>query len=213
MTKNIEVLTHSSIRITAENGKKIYVDPFQVDEVTNDADIILVTHDHFDHFSKEDIDKVIGKDTIMVAPESMKELAESVPCGGLITVVPGDVKDVDGIGVEAVPSYNVNKQFHPKENNWVGYILTVDGVRIYIAGDTDINEDNKLVSCDVAMVPIGGVYTITAEEAAELVNIIKPKVAIPTHYGNVAGEKECEDIFRENVDASIPVEVKMQKYK
>ena len=104
------------------------------------------------------------------------------------------------------------KPFHPKKNGWVGYILTVDGVRIYIAGDTDVTEENQAVSCDVAMVPIGGTFTMDAKKAADLVNHIRPKVAIPTHYGSIAGKREAEDVFRANVDPAIPVEIKMQHY-
>ena len=210
MTENIQVLTHSSIKITG--GATIYVDPFHVVEEAKDADIILVTHDHFDHFSPEDIAKVTKNQTVLVVPKKMEKKAAEIPCGELVTVEPGERRQLGNIVIETVPAYNVMKPFHPKGHGWVGYIVETDGVRIYVAGDTDITKENKEVSCDVAMVPIGGTYTMDAKKAAELVNIIHPKVAIPTHYGSVAGTKEDEEVFRADVDPSISVEVKMQRY-
>lgn len=210
MTENIEVLTHSSIRITGDTI--IYVDPFHIEQEVHDADIIFITHDHFDHFSVEDIDKVRKEDTVLVVPEKMKGQAGKASCSKVVTVKPGMQEQLKGIEFEAVAAYNNMKPFHPKWNGWVGYVLTVNGVRIYIAGDTDMTKDNQLVSCDVAMVPIGGKFTMDASQAAELVNVMKPKVAIPTHYGSIAGTKEAEEDFRAKVDPSIPVEIKMQKY-
>lgn len=115
--------------------------------------------------------------------------------------------------IETVPAYNPLKPFHPKGSGWVGYIVERGGIRIYMAGDTDVTKENKEVSCDVALVPIGGTYTMDAKKAAELVNIIRPKVAIPTHYGSVAGSKSDEEVFLAHVDSSISVENKMQRYE
>ena len=210
MTENIQVLTHSSIRISGE--VVVYVDPFHIVNGSNDADIILITHDHFDHFSPEDIAKVIKSDTTLVVPEKMKKKASEISCGQLITVKPGESRRLGSVAIETIPAYNPLKPFHPKSHGWVGYVLEIDGVRIYIAGDTDITKENKEVSCDVAMVPIGGTYTMDAKKAAELVNIIHPKAAIPTHYGSVAGGREDENTFRANVDPSVSVEIKMERY-
>lgn len=212
MTKNIEVLHHSSIRITA--GKTIYFDPFKIAGETHDADIIFVTHEHSDHFSPEDIGKIIRQDTVLVLPEVMREKAWSVDVRpeNIIAVKPGEETEICGIPVKAVPAYNNLKHYHPKENKWVGYIVTIDGRRIYVAGDTDLTEDNRRVSCDIALVPIGGKFTMNAEEAAELVNTIKPETAIPTHYGSVAGVKEDEEVFKSKVDEGITVLIKMQRY-
>ena len=210
MTENIQLLTHSSIKITG--GTTIYVDPFHVVADTKDADIILITHDHFDHFSPEDIAKVIQSGTVLVVPKKMEKKASEISCGELIAVEPGERRQLGNVAIETVPAYNVMKPFHPKSQGWVGYIVETDGVRIYVAGDTDITKENKEVSCDVAMVPIGGTYTMDAKKAAELVNIIHPKTAIPTHYGSVAGTKEDEEVFRADVDPSISVEIKMQRY-
>lgn len=210
MTENIQVLTHSSIKITGETI--IYVDPFRIVDAVHDADIILITHSHHDHFSPEDIAMIIKSDTIVVVPKSMEEQAEGISCGQLITVEPKDQKELRGISVETIPAYNPLKPFHPKGNGWVGYLIETEGMKIYVAGDTDITRESKEVSCDVAMVPIGGFYTMDAKKAAELVNIIRPKVAIPTHYGSVAGSQSDEEVFRANVDPAIAVEIKMQRY-
>jgi len=212
MTEGIEVLTHSSIRIKGKSV--IYVDPYKVEGKPLDADIILITHDHFDHFSPEDIEKVAKPDTKFVVPERMlkKVLDIGILEDRVITVLPGVLTEIDSIIIQAVAAYNKLKPFHPKSNKWVGYIIYLDGIKIYVAGDTDITEENKKVSCDVALVPIGGTYTMNAKKAAEFVNIIKPKVAIPIHYGSVAGTKEDEEVFRNGVDKSIQVEIKMQKY-
>ena len=210
MTENIRVLTHSSIKISGE--ATIYVDPFHIVEAEGDADIILITHDHFDHFSPEDIAKVIKSNTILVVPKKMKKQASSIPCGEIITVEPGEQKQLGKVMIETIPAYNPLKPFHPKGKGWVGYLIEAGGVKIYVAGDTDITEENKKVVCDVAMVPIGGTYTMDAKKAAELVNIIQPKVAIPTHYGSVAGSKSEEEVFQANVSSDIPVEVRMESY-
>lgn len=210
-TDHIEVLTHSSIRITG--AYTIYVDPFHVVDAANDADYILITHDHFDHFSQEDIAKVMKEGTILVVPEKMKEQASSIkiPNGRLVTVTQNDVIEIEGLQIETIPAYNNIKPFHPKKAGWVGYILDLPEGKVYIAGDTDVTEENKNVSCDVAMVPIGGTFTMNAKKAAELVNIIKPQVAIPIHYGNVTGSKSDEEVFSSNVDENIKVEIKMQR--
>lgn len=190
MLENIEVLYHSSIKITKE--KIIYIDPFKINQNYNDADIIFITHDHYDHYSEEDIDKIINEKTTIIIPEELltKLLRKGINRNTIITVEPNKKYTVQGIKFETIPAYNVNKTFHPKENEWVGYIIEIKGVRYYIAGDTDITEENKKVKCDVAFVPVGGTYTMDFREAAELINEIKPKVAVPIHYGSVVGTKQ-----------------------
>ena len=189
MLDNIEVLCHSSIRINKE--KVIYIDPFKIDKNYNDADIIFITHDHYDHYSEEDIDKVIKDSTMIVVPEELltKLLRKGIRQGNIITVEPDDINVVSGIKFEAVAAYNTNKPFHPKENGWVGYIIEINKVKYYIAGDTDITEENMKVRCDVAFVPVGGTYTMDFKEAAQLVNEIQPKIAVPIHYGSIVGMK------------------------
>lgn len=197
MLENIEVLYHSSIRINKE--KIIYIDPFKINKNYNDADIIFITHDHYDHYSEEDIDKVINETTTIIIPEELltKLLRKGINKNAIITVEPNKNHMVQGIKFETISAYNTNKTFHPKENGWVGYIIIINGIRYYIAGDTDITEENKQVKCDVAFVPVGGTYTMDFKEAASLINEIKPKIAIPIHYGSIVGtEQDAIDFIR-----------------
>ena len=205
MLENVKVLIHSCIKFDFENI--IYFDPFKLDKDYNDADFIFITHSHYDHFSEEDILKVKKENTKIIVPEDLynKCLDLGFKKEDILVVLPNKTYNIDNINFDTIPAYNVNKAFHPKENNWVGYILNLDGTRYYIAGDTDITEENKKVICDVALVPIGGTYTMTAKEAAELINIINPKVAIPTHYGTIVGKKEDADIFKNFVNDKINV--------
>ena len=190
MLEDIEILYHSCIRMNKE--KMIYIDPYHIEKNYNDADMIFITHDHYDHYSEEDIDKVRKNNTIFIVPENLlnKLIKKGINDENIITLDPGDAENIDGIKVEAIHSYNIDKPFHPKENNWLGYIIEIDGVRYYIAGDTDITEENKNIKCDVAFVPVGGTYTMNFSEAAQLINIIKPKIAVPIHYGSVVGTKQ-----------------------
>lgn len=210
MTRDIEVYTHSSIRLT-ERDRKIYIDPFQMRRENKDADFILITHDHYDHFSPEDIARVAGPSTVLVVPETMADKAKSIAplVSRIETVRPGQIYNIDGLALETVAAYNIGKSFHPKDAGWVGYIVMIPGQRVYIAGDTDETAEALNVICDVAMVPIGGTYTMDARQAAQLVNHIRPKVAIPVHYGGHVGKKTDAQIFRDHVDPSISVEVKM----
>lgn len=209
MLENIQVLCHSSIKIN--EGKVIYFDPFKINKQYNDADIIFITHDHYDHYSEEDIDKVIKPDTTIVMPEGMqvKLLKKGVKNSNIITVEPEKTYVVEGLKFETIPAYNINKAFHPKDNGWVGYILEIDGIRYYIAGDTDITEENKRVKCDIAFVPVGGTYTMDFKEAAELVNEIKPKVAVPIHYGSIVGTSEDAINFQKLLNPEIKCKIKI----
>ena len=190
MLQDIEVLCHSSIRINKE--KVIYIDPFKIEKDYNDADIIFITHDHYDHYSEEDIEKIKKNDTVIIAPEELltKLLRKGFTKDCIVTVEPNKEYMVEKIKFETIPAYNINKQFHPKENGWVGYIIELNNIKYYIAGDTDITEENKKVKCDVAFVPVGGTYTMDFKEASSLINEIKPKIAVPIHYGSVVGKNQ-----------------------
>ena len=210
MIGNIEVFIQNSIRIRSRVGV-IYIDPFQMKEEPKDADFVLITHDHYDHFSPEDIGKVSKADTILVVPEKMAAKAREVSgmVGKIETVKPSVYREMGGLEFETVPAYNTLKPFHPKSAEWVGYILRIDGKRIYIAGDTDATKEAKAVKCDIALVPIGGTYTMDAKKAAELINTIRPDVAIPVHYGHIVGKPGDGEVFAENVMAPIKVEFKI----
>lgn len=203
MLDNIEVLCHSAIRIN--KGKTIYIDPFHLEKKYNDADIILITHSHYDHFSEEDIQKVKKDDTKIYITNDLFEKAKVLGFSEdkIIGVNPNETYNEQDIEIKTIRAYNTNKQFHPKENNWVGYILKIQGITYYIAGDTDITEENKKVKCDVAFVPVGGTYTMTAEEASKLINEIKPKIAVPIHYGEIVGTKEDGQEFVKELEKGI----------
>ena len=190
MLDNIEVLCHSAIRIN--KGKIIYVDPFHLKKEYKDADIILITHSHYDHFSEDDILKVKKDNTKIYITNDLLEQTKKLGFSEdkIIIVNPDESYYEDSIEIQTIRAYNINKQFHPKENNWVGYIIKLQGISYYIAGDTDITEENRKVKCDIAFVPVGGTYTMTAKEAATLINEIKPKIAIPVHYNEIVGTKQ-----------------------
>ena len=208
---NIEVFTQSSIRIRCDAGT-VYADPFRMKISPHDADIVLITHDHYDHFSPEDLAKVINPATILVVPEKLadKAAAFSAQVKAIETVLPGQQYQIAGLSLETVPSYNRIKPFHPKKNGWVGYLLDLDGQRVFIAGDTDKTKENSAVKCNIALIPIGGKFTMDPKEAADLINTIRPKTAIPTHYGTIVGKKNDGDLFASMVDPSIDVRIIIQ---
>ena len=195
MLEGIEVLCHSNIKIS--KNKIIYIDPFKIDKEYKDADYIFITHSHYDHFSLDDINKVRKENTKIILPLDMYDLATQLGFNdkNILTVTPNEKYEIDTLQFETVPAYNVNKNFHPKSNNWVGYIIRLDNISYYIAGDTDITEENKKVVADVIFVPVGGTYTTTCKEAAELANHIMPKIAVPTHYGCIVGCKSDAEEF------------------
>ena len=203
MLENIEVLYHSCIKISKE--KIIYLDPFHIDIEYHDADIIFITHDHYDHFSENDIYKVKKENTKIIAPDSLLEkiLVMGFKEENITTVDPEETGKIEDIEYETVPAYNIEKQYHPKENGWIGYILKIDDVKYYIAGDTDITEENRRVQCDVAFVPVGGTYTMDFKDAALLINEIQPKIAVPIHYGSVVGTKQDAEDFIKLLHSSI----------
>ncbi len=211
MTEKITVFTQNSIRIDTGAGK-VYIDPYKMKDEPKDADLILITHDHYDHFSPEDIVKVLGQNTILVVPEKMVSKVKEIPAvvESVETVSPGESYQIGGLEIETVSAYNTIKPFHMKSAGWVGYIIEDAGVRIYIAGDTDATKEAKEVKCDVALVPIGGTYTMDVKKAAELVNEIKPKVAIPVHYGGEVGSPSDGDDFAQLVKDPVKVEIKIQ---
>ncbi|MBR4701263.1 MAG: MBL fold metallo-hydrolase [Oscillospiraceae bacterium] len=205
MLRGITVNAHSSVRVEAE-GKVLYVDPFKLQAAPHDADLIFLTHDHFDHYSPEDVEKVLKETTVFVLPQSTaKAAAAQIGNRGTVIAEPGKPGAAAGIVFEAVPAYNPNKQFHPRKNGWVGYVLQLNGLRLYVAGDTDATEEAAAVRCDVAMLPIGGKYTMDALEAAALVKQMRPQAVIPIHYGSVAGVPEDFDRFREAVAGAVRV--------
>jgi len=198
MTENIHWLGHDTFRIDGE--EVIYTDPFKIKKKDR-AGIILITHEHYDHCSPEDIKKIQGPDTIIVSPADCAAKLK----GNIKIVKPGDKIEIRGVAIEVVPSYNTNKQFHTKDRGWVGYVFTAKGQRIYIAGDTDYIAEMKNIKADIALLPVSGTYVMTADEAAQAALDIKPKVAIPMHYGSIVGTKEDARKFAEKLKGKIEV--------
>lgn len=200
MYDNIEWYGQASFKISGE--KIIYIDPWKLKGELEKADIILVTHTHYDHFSPDDIAKIQKDDTVIVLPKD----GDGKVSGDIRSVMSGDTLELDGVKVEAVPAYNLGKDFHPKGNNWLGYIITMDGKRYYHAGDTDsIPEMKEIFEIDYAFLPVGGTYTMNAETAAEVANTIKAKVTIPMHYGDIVGKKEDGEKFKSLVKGEVVV--------
>ena len=179
------------------DGKSLYVDPLQLEQ-DDPADFIFITHAHEDHFSPNDIRKVMKDTTVFFAPKDVTEaLQKQFEKATVIAVEPGMKQEQDGFTVEAVPAYNVAKtNFHPKANNWVGYIFTIDGVRIYHTGDTERTPEMKDMACDIVLLPLGQTYTMNSvQEAADAALDVKANIAIPIHYGLYEGKTEDADAF------------------
>jgi len=189
MLDSVQWLGHAGIRITGE--KVVYIDPYDI-KGGDAADLILVTHDHFDHYSPDDIAKIRGEQTILVVPSSMEIEAE----GRVERLSPGDSTNIEGIRIRAVPAYNPHKRFHPREKGYVGYVFTMEGITYYHAGDTDLIPEMEEIDADVAFLPIGGTYTMDAAEAARAAALIGPRVAVPIHWGKIVGAAPDAEAFR-----------------
>ena len=202
MLENVYVFCQSSIKIDRE--KKIYFDPYNMDKEFHDADIIFITHDHFDHYDIESIKKIVKEDTYIVIPHTLKEeVSKYFDSKYIFEVDPGCEYLVNGLSFRTVRAYNIHKKFHPKENNWVGYIVSSNGYSYYVMGDTDETAEAKCAVCDVLFVPVGGTYTMDKDEARHLTNIIGPKIAVPIHYGSVVGSQSDAEYFIKSIDKSI----------
>jgi L-ascorbate metabolism protein UlaG (beta-lactamase superfamily) len=182
-------LGHASFKLKA-GEKIIYIDPWKVKK--DEADLILITHSHFDHLSPDDVRRVQKKETVIVAT---RDSASKVK-GDIRIMKPGEKITVDDIEIETIPAYNIGKSYHPKTSGWVGFIISVGGSRIYHAGDTDAIPEIKKLNVDVALLPIGGTYTMTAEEAADIANEFKPKSVVPMHWGTIVGSLGDAERFK-----------------
>jgi L-ascorbate metabolism protein UlaG (beta-lactamase superfamily) len=199
---HIHWLGHASFRIE-DHGKQIYIDPWKIKMPQPAADLILITHAHYDHHSPEDIARIMKNGTLIVGPPDVMVFHKNQG----FTITPGISKTIAGLTIETVPAYNLSQAFHPKSNGWVGYILMLSsGQRIYHTGDTDFTPEMKLVTTDIILVPIGGTYTMGPEAAAEACAAIQPQVAIPMHWGDIVGSKREMEKFTQQ--STIPVVVK-----
>ena len=204
----IKVNVQSSILIDDE--VKVYFDPLKMDK-RYDADYIFITHSHYDHFSKEDILNLKNDNTVIICPYDIYDLCLEMGFKkeNIFKVKPLDEYDFGIIKFKAIYAYNINKPFHPRENNWVGYVVSINNYKYYIAGDTDRLDDNLpyLNNIYYAFVPVGGTYTMDALEASLYVNDFKPKKVVPIHYGMLVGDDTDLNKFSLNVDSFIDVEV------
>ncbi|MDI6703830.1 MAG: MBL fold metallo-hydrolase [bacterium] len=190
----IEWSEQASFRIS--DSRIICIDPYNVGKWEK-VDIILITHPHYDHCSISDITKLVKDDTVILAPPDCKDKLTFFK-GEIKIVKPNMNLDICGVEIETIPAYNITKSFHPKGKEWVGYVIKIDTKRIYHAGDTDlIQEMYDLKDIDLALLPVGGTYTMDANSAAKVANAIRPKIAIPMHYGTVVGKREDAVTFRD----------------
>ena len=204
-TEKIDWLGHASFRL--RGSKQIYIDPWKVEGAPHDGDLILVTHSHYDHLNTEDIARVSKPGAIVIAPNSA---AEKLNHPGAKLVNPGDTLIIEGITIEAVPAYNTNKDFHPRSQDWVGYIVELDGLRIYHTGDSDLIDEMRDVNCHVALVPVSGTYVLTAAEAVEAVRLIEPEIAIPMHWGDIVGSEVDAAYFRDHASCKVVIKERVK---
>ena len=196
----IEWFGHATFKIKAD--MVIYIDPFVVPEGAEKADLILATHEHYDHCDPKKIAGISKENTIVVAPP---DCCSKLSGSDVRRIAPGQSMNIGSVQVEAIPSYNIGKQFHPKSNKWVGYVITIKGKKIYHAGDTDlIPEMDGLAAkgIDVALLPVGGTYTMNVDEATEAAKKIKPKIAVPMHYGTLEQTKADPNKFKAELEGS-----------
>jgi L-ascorbate metabolism protein UlaG (beta-lactamase superfamily) len=190
--ESIHWLHHASFRIEAA-GKTIYIDPWKIKNKIK-ADYILVTHEHYDHMSPGDITDIAGENTIIICPVNGTDEIER---NKIIKLKPGQKYSGEYLKVEAVPAYNTNKSFHEKNTLKNGYIIEIAGSRIYHAGDTDATPEMlALKNIEVAMLPVGGTYTMNAKEAAGAVDFFNPQIAVPMHWGTIVGSRKDAEEFK-----------------
>lgn len=206
-TDNLHWLGHASFRV--DSSKTIYFDPWKLSGDSKKAELIFISHEHFDHFSFDDIKLISSKDTVIVTDGSVgKQLqGKKVGCREIKSLSPGDNIEIFGITISAVASYNINKQFHTKGSQKIGFIVRVDSVRVYHAGDTDKIPEMKDYLCDVALLPVSGTYVMTADEAAQAALLIKPKVAVPMHYGDIVGTEADARKFKDLLKGKVEVKI------
>ncbi len=192
-------IAHDTFRIAG--SKVIYTDPYKVTK-RDEADIVLISHEHFDHLSREDLEKVVMPGTAIVSSPLCRGGLKGLKCKAPIFLDPGGKVTVGKVEIEAVPAYNLNKfkapgqPFHPKGEKRLGFVFTLDGTRVYHAADTDLIPEMKSIRCDIALLPVSGTYVMTAEEAAEAAEALKPKIAVPMHYGAIVGSDEDAKKFK-----------------
>ncbi|MGB2868127.1 MAG: MBL fold metallo-hydrolase [Bacteroidota bacterium] len=189
--QHIHWLGHASFRIE-DGATQIYIDPWKLPHNSPKADVVLITHAHYDHFSPDDIAKIRKESTTFFGP---KDVAYQLD-GNVFSVLPGQSYSVGELKLRTVHAYNLGKQFHPKQNNWVGYVLTLStGQKIYHSGDTDFTPEMRTVVTDFALLACGGTYTMSAKDAVVAASAFKPHTVIPMHCGDIVGTmQDAEEV-------------------
>ena len=202
------VLVNKQSSIKISDGCVLYFDPLEWEGV-HDADYIFITHPHYDHFSLLSILELKKEHTMIITTKDVVEelLSVGIMEEDILVVEPNRKYNLKNISFETIPAYNLHKKYHPKSSGWVGYLVNLNNVVYYIAGDTDVHALMKEVKCDVLFLPVGGVYTMDAIDAAKLANIIKPSVAIPIHYGYAVGSVQDALIFKKRLDSKIKCKI------
>ena len=197
---NIELSWLGHATFLAKGSKTVYTDPYILPANPEKADIILITHDHFDHCAPEKVKRIQKEETVIVAT------ADCLPklSGNKMAILPGQEKEIMGATVRAIPAYNSSKSFHPRSSNWVGYLFTLDGTTVYIAGDTDFIPEMNGLKPDIALLPIGGTYTMNIDEAVQATAAIAPKTVVPMHYGTFDGIHADPNEFRRKMNEKNP---------
>jgi L-ascorbate metabolism protein UlaG (beta-lactamase superfamily) len=188
----IDVIRHASIKFSGD--KIIYFDPYKIEDELHDADYIFITHDHYDHYDEESINNIKKDTTKIIVPKCLEDKEN------YLVVEPNNTYTIDDMTFDTIPSYNLNKPFHPKEKGYVSYNVNIDDTYYYVMGDTDVTEESKQVKTDICFIPIGGVYTMDVYEAIDYINKLKPNKAIPIHYGLIVGDSSLKEIFEKGIE-------------
>ena len=202
MTITLTWIHHATVLL--QGSATVAIDPWKLPADTPKADLIVVSHSHYDHLSMDDVARVAAEGAAIVAPPDCHKTLQGA--GDLVALEAGTIVQVKGVTIEGVPAYNIGKAFHPKANAWCGAVITLDGSRVYYAGDTDfVPEMRNLADIDAAWVPVGGTYTMDARAAADAVNAFQPKLAIPYHWGDIVGAVSDAQRFAELAECQVKV--------
>jgi L-ascorbate metabolism protein UlaG (beta-lactamase superfamily) len=203
-TDNLAWLGHSSFRLSG--SRIIYFDPWEAGGPA--ADLILITHDHFDHCDPPTVKTLCGPRTRIVTEPASAARLKAEGFNQVTVMAPGDEIEIAGVGLKAVPAYNTNKDFHPREKNYLGFVVTLDGLSLYHAGDTDRIEEMKGLKAQVALLPVSGTYVMTAEEAVQAALDLSPAMVIPMHFNKIVGDESMAKAFAEALKGRLDVEIK-----
>ena len=209
----IQWLGHAGFVFTNSKNQRICIDPFRVKEASYEpVDILISTHEHADHCSIDDMNKFISPDTEVIGINLAKDKLEKLTCKNIHYVKPGEKVKIKDIDFDIVSAYNINKfrpsgePFHPKEDDKIGVVANLDGVKVYHTGDSDLIPEMSDIHADVALLPVSGTYVMTVSEAIEATKVLQPKLVIPMHFGSIVGSKEMADEFKQktSVRTEIP---------